>query len=179
FWGYQADSFVPDIVTMGKPMGNGHPLSAIVTRRELVQKFSTHGHYFNTFGGNPVSSAAGLAVLDVIEKENLQQNALRVGEHLTDGLRSLAKRHECIGEVRGTGLFLAVELVSDREARTPASELTTTIVNDLRERGVLTGSIGPDNNILKLRPPMVISTSDADYMLDILDRSLAANAPAH
>ncbi len=176
FWGYQADDFLPDIVTMGKPMGNGHPLSAIVTRRELVQQFSSHGHYFNTFGGNPVSCAAGLAVLDVIEKENLQQNALRVGEHLTDGIRSLAKRHECIGDVRGTGLFLAVELVSDRKARTPAGKLASNIVNDLRERGVLTGSIGPDDNILKLRPPMVLTRSDADYMLDMFDQSLAANA---
>lgn len=179
FWGYEADDLVPDIVTMGKPMGNGHPLSAIVTRRELVQQFSTHGHYFNTFGGNPVSCAAGIAVLDVIEKEKLQQNALRVGQHIVDGIRSLATRHECIGDVRGTGLFLAVELVSDRYARTPATNLTGTIVNDLRERGVLTGSIGPDDNILKLRPPMVLSMSDADYMLDILDQSLAANAKVH
>jgi 4-aminobutyrate aminotransferase-like enzyme len=179
FWGYEADDFVPDVVTMGKPMGNGHPLSAIVARRDLVQAFSTHGHYFNTFGGNPVSCAAGLAVLNVIEKEGLQQNALQVGQHIVDGIRMLASRHECIGDIRGTGLFLAVELVSDRQARTPATELTATIVNDLRERGVLTGSIGPDNNILKLRPPMVLSMSDADYMLDILDRSLAANTHVH
>jgi 4-aminobutyrate aminotransferase-like enzyme len=101
---------------------------------------------------------------------------LRVGEHLADGIRSLAKRHECIGDVRGTGLFLAVELVSDRQARTPATKLAWNMVNDLRERGVLTGSIGPDDNILKLRPPMVLTRSDADYMLDILDQSLAANA---
>ncbi len=175
FWGYEADDFVPDIVTMGKPMGNGHPLAAIVARRDLVQEFSTRGHYFNTFGGNPVSCAAGLAVLDVIEKENLQQNALRVGQHVVEGVRRLAARHECIGDVRGTGLFLAVELVSDRQARAPATKLTATIVNDLRERGVLTGSIGPDDNILKLRPPMVLSMSDADYMLDILDLSLANN----
>jgi len=179
FWGYEADNFVPDIVTMGKPMGNGHPLSAIVTRRDLVQEFSTHGHYFNTFGGNPVSCAAGLAVLDVIEKEKLQQNALHVGQHIVDGIRSLATRHECIGDVRGTGLFLALELVSDRQARSPATKLAATIVNDLRERGVLTGSIGPDDNILKLRPPLVLTMSDADYMLDILGRSLADHAHVH
>lgn len=179
FWGYQADSVVPDIVTMGKPMGNGHPLSAVVTRRELTESFARHGSYFNTFGGNPVSCAAGLAVLDVIDKENLQQNALRVGDLLAEGIRSLAASHDCIGDVRGSGLFLAVELVSDRETREPAGELASTIVNDLRERGVLTGTIGPDNNILKLRPPMVIARSDADYMLDTLDRSLKAHAHAH
>jgi 4-aminobutyrate aminotransferase-like enzyme len=168
FWGYEADDFVPDIVTMGKPMGNGHPLSAIVTRRELVDDFGKRADYFNTFGGNPVSCAAGLAVLDVIENENLQQNALDVGRHIVDGLWNLAETHECIGDVRGTGLFLALELVTDRDARTPATELVARVVNDLRDRGVLTGSIGPDGNILKLRSPLVLSKADADYMLGIL-----------
>jgi len=168
FWGYEADDFVPDIVTMGKPMGNGHPLSAIVTRRELVDDFGKRSDYFNTFGGNPVSCAAGLAVLDVIENENLQQNALDVGRHIVDGLWNLAETHECIGDVRGTGLFLALELVTDRDERTPATELATKVINDLRDRGVLTGSIGPDANILKLRCPLVLSKADADYMLGIL-----------
>jgi 4-aminobutyrate aminotransferase-like enzyme len=169
FWGFEADAFVPDIVTMGKPMGNGHPLSAVVTRREVVDQFSKYGRYFNTFGGNPVSCAAGLAVLDVIEEEGLQQNALDVGEHLVDGLRKLAGMHECIGDVRGTGLFLAVDLVSSRDERTPATELTARVVNDLRRRGVLTGSIGPNDNILKLRSPLVLSKDDADYFLGVLD----------
>ena len=168
FWGYEADDFVPDIVTMGKPMGNGHPLSAIVTRRELVDDFGKTSDYFNTFGGNPVSCAAGLAVLDVIENENLQQNALDVGRHIVDGLWNLAETHECIGDVRGTGLFLALELVTDRDERTPATELVAKVINDLRDRGVLTGSIGPDANILKLRCPLVLSKADADYMLGIL-----------
>jgi len=168
FWGYEADDFVPDIVTMGKPMGNGHPLSAIVTRRELVDDFGKRSDYFNTFGGNPVSCAAGLAVLDVIENENLQQNALDVGRHIVDGLWNLAETHECIGDVRGTGLFLALELVTDRDERTPATELVAKVINDLRDRGVLTGSIGPDANILKLRCPLVLSKADADYMLGIL-----------
>ena len=176
FWGYEADDLVPDIVTMGKPMGNGHPLSAIVTRRDLAQNFSKHDHYFNTFGGNPVSCAAGLAVLDVLESENLQQNALQTGQRIIDGLRALAMRHECIGDVRGTGFFLAVELVADREARKPATKLAKRLVNDLRDRGVLTGSIGPDDNILKLRPPMVLSASDAEFMLGIFDESLATVA---
>lgn len=172
FWGFEADDLEPDIVTMGKPMGNGHPLSAVVARRELADAFAGHGHYFNTFGGNPVSCAAGLAVLDVIEEEGLQQNALDVGQHLIDSLWRLAGRHACIGDVRGTGLFLAVELVADREARTPATELAASVVNGLRDKGVLTGAIGPADNILKLRSPLVLSTDDADYFLGILDEVL-------
>ena len=174
FWGFEADDFVPDIATMGKPMGNGHPLAAVVTRRELVTGFTRTAHYFNTFGGNPVSSAAGLAVLDVIEKEGLQDNALTVGKRLTDGLNELSARHQCIGDIRGTGLFLAVEFVSDREVRTPDARLTRELVNDLRHRGVLTGSIGPDDNIIKLRPPMVLTLDDADFLLATLDESLGA-----
>ncbi len=173
FWGYEADDFVPDIVTMGKPMGNGHPLAATVTRTDIVERFSEKGNYFNTFGGNPVSCAAGLAVLDVIENENLQQNALDVGQHLIDGLTQLAARHESIGDIRGIGLFLAVDLVSDRDTREPATDLASKIVNGLRDRGVLTGSIGPHDNILKLRPPMVFSTENADYFLEIVDGVLA------
>ncbi len=172
FWGFESDSFEPDIVTMGKPMGNGHPLAAVVTRHDLVEQFSEKGHYFNTFGGNPVSCAAGLAVLDVIENEHLQDNALAVGQHLVEGLDDLATRHDCIGDVRGSGLFLALELVTDRETRDPATELANRIINDLREHGVLTSTIGPDNNILKLRPPMVLSAADADLLMARLDAAL-------
>ncbi len=172
FWGFEADDLVPDIVTMGKPMGNGHPIAGVVTRRDLVEEFSKKAHYFNTFGGNPVSCAAGLAVLDIIARENLQQNALDVGQYIIDGLWQLAQEHDCIGDVRGSGLFLALELVSDREARTPATELAGGVVDALRERGVLTGSIGPDSNILKLRSPMTLSRDDADYFLSALQDSL-------
>ena len=169
FWGFEADEFAPDIVTMGKPMGNGQPLAATVTRTEIVERFSKKASYFNTFGGNPVSCAAGLAVLDVIENENLQQNALEVGQYLIDGLNDLATRHESIGDIRGSGLFLAVDLVKDREIREPATEMTSRVVNGLRDRGILTGSIGVGDNILKLRPPMVFSTENADYFLGIVD----------
>ena len=172
FWGFEADDLVPDIVTVGKPMGNGHPIAGVVTRRELVENFSKKSHYFNTFGGNPVSCAAGLAVLDIIEREDLQQNALDVGQHIIDGLARLAEEHDCIGDVRGSGLFLALELVSDREARTPATELAGSVVEHLRERGVLTGSIGPDSNILKLRSPMTLSRDNAEYFLSALKDSL-------
>jgi 4-aminobutyrate aminotransferase-like enzyme len=175
FWGFETDDFTPDIVTMGKPMGNGHPLAAIVARRELLEGFTQTGHYFNTFGGNPVSCAAGLAVLDVIENENLQQNALDVGQHIVDSLWRLAEHHECIGDVRGTGLFVALDFVSDRKQRTPDANLAGKLVNELRNRGVLTGSIGPDDNIIKLRPPMVLSIGDADFLLSVLGESLAAS----
>lgn len=174
FWGFEADDFTPDIVTMGKPMGNGHPIAGVVTRRDVVENFSDKGRYFNTFGGNPVSCAAALAVLDVIENESLQQNALDVGNHIIDGLLQLAETHDCVGDVRGSGLFLALELVTDRANRTPARELTHKIVNDLCQRGVLTGSIGPDENILKLRSPLVLSREDADCLLTRLDDSLSA-----
>ena len=174
FWGYQADGFVPDLVTMGKPMGNGHPLAGIVTRSDIVEPFAAKGRYFNTFGGNPVSCAAGLAVLDVLEQEDLQQNALEVGGYLVDGLRSVAERHAVIGDVRGSGFFLALELVEDRERKTPATSLARKVVNGLRDRGLLTSSIGPDANILKLRCPMVFSRENADYALDIIDTTLAS-----
>ena len=169
FWGYEADDFVPDIVTVGKPMGNGHPVAATIARSDLVDEFATHSNYFNTFGGNPVSCAAGLAVLDVIEQEDLQNNALTVGQYLSDGLTELAAKHEAIGDVRGSGFFKAVELVSDRDSKEPAAKLTAYVVNELRNRGILTGSIGPHDNILKLRPPMVFSQENADFFLGILD----------
>jgi len=153
-------------------MGNGHPIAGLVTRRDIVQDFSKKAHYFNTFGGNPVSCAAGLAVLDIIEREELQQNALNVGQYLVDGLWRLAEDHDCIGDVRGSGLFIALELVSDREARTPATDLAKNVVESLRERGILTGSIGPDSNILKLRSPMTLNTDNADYFLSALEDSL-------
>jgi len=175
FWGYEIDAFVPDIVTMGKPMGNGHPLAATVTRRELVEKFAKSAHYFNTFGGNPVSCAAGLAVLDVIENEKLQDNALNSGLYLNEGLSELGKRHAVIGDIRGDGLFKAVELVEDRDTRAPATGLTGKIVEGLRRQGVLAGRIGVDNNILKLRPPMVFSRENADFFLQVFDEVLASS----
>ena len=173
FWGFEPDGMLPDIVTMGKPMGNGHPLAATVARRSLVEKFADKTGYFNTFGGSPVSAAAGMAVLDVIENENLQENALTVGEHLQAGVRSIAKTCELIGDVRGNGLFVAIELVDSREERRPATAAATRVVNDLRDRGILTNTMGADGNILKLRPPMVFSKENADFFLGHLDEVLA------
>ncbi|MGI9271885.1 MAG: aminotransferase class III-fold pyridoxal phosphate-dependent enzyme [Woeseiaceae bacterium] len=176
FWGFEADGLVPDIVTLGKPMGNGHPIAAVVTHADMARAFSNTDGYFNTFGGNPVSCAAALAVLDVIENENLQQNALQVGQHILAGLNALSESYEMVGDIRGYGLFIAVEFVKDRETRAPDAVATEIVVNDLRQRGVLTGSIGPDNNVLKLRPPMVIRKAEADLMLSELDAALRAVA---
>jgi 4-aminobutyrate aminotransferase-like enzyme len=173
FWGFEADGCSPDIVTMGKPMGNGHPVAGLVTRPELAAALRGQGGYFNTFGGNPVSAAAAMAVLDVIEDEALQANALDTGGYLAAGLRLLAERHESIGEVRANGLFIAVELVADRQTREPAPALSAAVVNGLRGRGVLTGSIGPHDNIIKLRPPLVLSRDDADFLVHRLDDTLA------
>lgn len=174
FWGFEAHGFVPDIVTMGKPIGNGHPLAATVARRDLVDRFANRSNYFNTFGGNPVSSAAGLAVLDVIDSEGLQENALDVGAYLIDGLRDMSARHALIGDVRGSGLFIGVDLVADRETRSAATSEATRIVNALRDKGVLTSTIGEQQNILKLRPPMCLSKDDADYFLEKMEQVLAA-----
>jgi 4-aminobutyrate aminotransferase-like enzyme len=174
FWGFELDNVVPDIVTMGKPMGNGYPLAATVTRSDIVQTFARQTRYFNTFGGNPVAAAAGLAVLDVIQAEQLQENALEIGRHLVAGLERLAGRHEHLGDVRGTGLFLAVDLVDDRDSRNPAADYADRIVEALRHEGVLTNTIGRHDNILKLRPPMVISRQNADMFLAILARVLSA-----
>lgn len=177
FWGFSADGVVPDFVTMGKPMGNGHPIAAVVAQREYVDAFSKIDNYFNTFGGNPVSCAAALAVLDVIEQEALQDNAAVMGDYIVAGLRALAEQHVLIGDVRGNGLFTVVELVADRKTCAPATAATSRVVNGLRERGVLTSSVGLDNNILKLRPPMVIGPAEIDLMLAALDESLQTIDP--
>ncbi len=173
-WGHQKLGVIPDIVTMGKPMGNGHPLAGVVARRDLVEGFQSRNMYFNTFGGNPVSAAVGMAVLDVIEQEGLLENARTVGDYTLSRLKELTKRHALIGDVRGGGLFFAVELVSDRDAKTPATAQTKRLVNQMRERGVLISRIGIHDNILKIRPPMSFSKQNADLLVDTLDQVLAA-----
>ncbi|MEX2523498.1 MAG: aminotransferase class III-fold pyridoxal phosphate-dependent enzyme [Gammaproteobacteria bacterium] len=172
-WTYQWYGVVPDIVTLGKPMGNGHPLSGVVARPELIDAFGAHAMYFNTFGGNPVSCAVGMAVLDVLERENLLQNAVDTGAYVTEGLRRLQDKHDLIGDVRDLGMFFAVELVLDRRQKTPAPEQTRHIVNGMRERGVLISKIGKYDNILKMRPPMPFDRSHADLLLATLDETIA------
>ncbi|MFI8482862.1 aspartate aminotransferase family protein [Pseudomonas sp. NPDC078700] len=172
-WGHQAHKVVPDIVTLGKPMGNGHPLAGLVSSRELIESFGRNAMYFNTFGGSPVAAAVGMAVLDVIENEQLLANAHQVGAHVHTRLQKLAEKHAIIGDVRGKGLFFAMELVRDRASKEPAGAEARIIVNTMRENGVLISKIGPADNILKLRPPLVFSIANADLFVDTLDHVLS------
>ena len=171
-WGHQKLGVVPDIVTMGKPMGNGHPLAGVVARPELINGFTERNMYFNTFGGNPVSAAVGMAVLDVLEEERLVENALVVGEYTLAKLSRLKERHALIGDVRGAGMFFAVELVRDRFSKAPATAETRRLVNWMYEHGVLLSRIGVHDNILKIRPPMPFSRQHADLLVDTLDEAL-------
>jgi 4-aminobutyrate aminotransferase-like enzyme len=171
-WGFEGQGVVPDIVVLGKPIGNAFPLAAVVTTPEIAASFDNGMEFFSTFGGNPVAAAVGLAVLDVLEDEGLPENARRVGERLLEGLRRLQERHPLIGDVRGSGLFLGVELVRDRETLEPADTEAAYVVERLREQGVLTGTDGPHHNVLKLRPPLCFSEEDADLFLTTLDEVL-------
>jgi 4-aminobutyrate aminotransferase-like enzyme/Ser/Thr protein kinase RdoA (MazF antagonist) len=170
FWAFEAHGVVPDIVVMGKPIGNGQPLAAVVTTRAIAEAFDNGMEYFSTFGGNNVSVAAGLAVLDVLRDERLQDNAYIVGERLLSGLRAIASKHDLIGDVRGAGLFVGVELVRNRETLEPADSEATYLSNRLRDLGILTGIDGPLRNVLKIRPPMPFDAANADYLLECVDR---------
>jgi len=163
---------VPDIVTLGKPMGNGHPIGAVITTPEIASSFMTGMEYFNTYGGNPVSCAVGLAVLDVIRGEELQKNAHMVGEHLLKGLKSLKERFPLIGDVRGLGLYIGVELVKDPKKRTPATTEAGRVKERLREYRILLSTDGPQENVLKIKPPLVFTASDADHLVRTLGRIL-------
>jgi 4-aminobutyrate aminotransferase-like enzyme/Ser/Thr protein kinase RdoA (MazF antagonist) len=174
YWAFELQGVVPDIVTLGKPIGNGHPLAAVITSPEIAASFDTGMEYFNTFGGNPVSCAVGLAVLDIIEEEGLQQRALELGGRMLDGLRSLAERHRLVGDVRGEGLFLGVELVRDRDTLEPAENEAKRIVEELRADGILLSIDGPLRNVLKIKPPLVLGERDVDRAVDGLDRILAS-----
>jgi 4-aminobutyrate aminotransferase-like enzyme len=173
FWAFETQDVVPDIVTLGKPIGNGHPMAVVVTTPEIAAAFHNGMEYFNTFGGNPVSCAIGMAVLDVIEKEHLQENALTVGHRLLEGFEKLKENFPLIGDVRGQGLFVGVELVKNRKTLEPAAEEATYIINRLREHGILISTDGPLHNVLKLKPPMVFSKQNADNVVEVLGRILA------
>eukprot|EP01134_Creolimax_fragrantissima_P004629 CFRG4629T1 len=176
FWGFQTQGVIPDIVTMGKPIGNGHPLGAVVTTAAIAKSFANGMEYFNTFGGNPVSCAIGLAVLEVIEKEKLQAHAYKVGNRLMNGLRALMEKHILIGDVRGIGLFVGVELVLNRVTKAPAGEHATYVANRMRGHGILISTDGPDHNVLKIKPPMVFGEADADRLLKVLNSVLEEDA---
>ncbi|KAL5058302.1 hypothetical protein RYX36_029906 [Vicia faba] len=172
FWGFEAHGVQPDIVTMAKGIGNGIPLGAVVTTPEIA-KALTHRNYFNTFGGNPVCTAAGLAVLKVIEKEKLQENAFVVGSHLKERLNALKDKYEIIGDVRGKGFMLGVELVTDRELKTPAKEETLHVMEQLKDLGVLVGKGGYYGNVFRITPPLCFSKEDADFLVDAMDYTLS------
>ncbi len=174
FWGFARHGVVPDVVTLGKPMGNGVPVSGLVAREEVLAAFSDRVPYFNTFGGNPVSMAAAQAVLTTIRAEGLQEHSLVVGSLLLAELRVLAQRHECVGDVRGAGLFTGLELVRDRGTREPDGPLALEVLEELRERGVLTSVAGPHGNVLKLRPPLAFAREDVGTLVTALDDSLTA-----
>ncbi|MCB9432004.1 MAG: aminotransferase class III-fold pyridoxal phosphate-dependent enzyme [Ardenticatenaceae bacterium] len=173
FWGFETQGVIPDIVTMGKPIGNGHPLGAVITTPEIAEAFNNGMEYFNTFGGNPVSCAVGLAVLDVIEQEDLQGNALRVGQRLLEGLTGLMDKHPIIGDVRGLGLFVGIELVRDRATLEPAAAEARYVVDRMKEHGILLSTDGPYHNVLKLKPPIVFSEANADVLVHTLDKIFA------
>jgi hypothetical protein len=172
-WAFETQNAMPDIVTIGKPSGNGHPLAAVVTTPEIARSFANGMEYFNTFGGNPVSCAVGLAVLDVLEAEGLQQNAQRVGARLLGRLADAMQRHALIGDVRGRGLFIGIELVLDRDTREPAGAHSACVAERMRDLGILLSTDGPFHNVLKIKPPLVFTESDADRLVDTLVRVLA------
>jgi 4-aminobutyrate aminotransferase-like enzyme/Ser/Thr protein kinase RdoA (MazF antagonist) len=172
FWMFQMQGVVPDIVTLGKPIGNGHPLGAVITTPEIAASFANGMEYFNTFGGNPVSCAVGLAVLDVIRNEELQHNALEVGSYLAEGLRQLQAKYPLMGDVRGVGLFLGIELVRNHSTLEPADRESTELIEQMKDRRILLSIDGPLHNVIKIKPPLVFSRADADFLLEGLDSVL-------
>jgi len=177
FWGFETQGVVPDIVVLGKPIGNAFPLAAVITTPEIAAAFANGMEFFSTFGGNPVSCAAGLAVLDVLRDEHLQENAYRVGSAWLADLAKLQAKFPLVGDVRGSGLFLGLDLVTDTAMRTPATREAEYVVNRLREGGILAGSDGPNHNVIKLRPPLLFSSEDANLfnstLLGILQEEAA------
>ena len=176
FWAHDKMGVVPDVMTLGKPMGNGHPIGGVVARGDIVKTFREGYRYFNTFGGNPVSCAAALAVLDEIEAGGLQANAQEIGDYARARLTALQDKFECIGDIRGAGLIFGAEMVLDRDNKTPASAFTDRIVNSMRDRGVILSKLGRHKNTLKIRPPMPFSRENADLLFDTLEEVLT-NTP--
>jgi 4-aminobutyrate aminotransferase-like enzyme len=171
FWGFQLHGVMPDIVTMGKPIGNGHPLAAVVCTRAVADAFANGMEFFNTFGGNPVSCAIGRKVLQVIKEDKLQENALEVGEYIKKQLKSLQENHPIIADVRGEGLFLGIELVD--EAKIPLPDQTNYLANRMKDFKILMSVDGPQHNVLKIKPPMCFSKANADYVMEVLTKVLS------
>ena len=174
WWGHQLSDMIPDVMTMGKPMGAGYPIAGVVARAELLDAFKRREMYFNTFAGNPVACRVAHEVLRIIEDEHLVDNAASMGVYLLDRFQSLMAKHELIGQVRGKGLFFGIDLVRDRSTREPASQAARTVVDRMRDAGVLMSRIGEHDNVLKIRPPLCFAQEHADYLLDALDQCLAS-----
>lgn len=168
YFGFEQQEVVPDIVVLGKPLGNGHPMGAVVTTRAIADSFAKGPEFFSTFGGSTLSCRIGKEVLDIVDDENLQENARQQGNRLLDGLRALQNKHDCIGDVRGIGLFVGVDLVTDRTTRRPATTLAAHVKDRMRAHRILLGSEGPMDNILKIRPPLTIQADDVDMILETL-----------
>jgi alanine-glyoxylate transaminase/(R)-3-amino-2-methylpropionate-pyruvate transaminase len=177
FWGFETQGVIPDIVTMAKGIGNGCPLAAVVTTPQIAAVLAKRIH-FNTFGGNPIVCAIGKAVLEVIEREHLQENALKMGKHLLAGLEDLKSKHKLIGDVRGRGLMLGIELVRDRASKEPAKAECAQVMETCREMGLLLGKGGLHGSVIRFAPPMCITQADADFMLGVFDAAFAALAPS-
>ena len=172
YWGFETENVIPDIITVGKSMGNGHPISAVVTTREIADRFNNGMEYFNSFGGNPVSCAVGRSVLKVIEKEKLQENAHKTGSFLIKLLKNLKKEHAIIGDVRGRGLFIGIELIRDKTTKEPADVESKQLVNRIKDKGVLLSVDGPFNNVIKLKPPLVFNKENAKFLVNKLGQTL-------
>ena len=165
FWGFETAYVEPDIVTMGKSMGNGHPLSVVVTTKDIAEKFNNGMEYFNSFGGNPVSCAVGKAVLRAVEEENMQQNANKIGKYLLQELKELQSEFSLIGEVRGKGLFIGIELIKNSSNLSPASKEAEEVVNKMKRKKILLSTDGPDHNVIKIKPPMIFNRQNADELV--------------
>jgi 4-aminobutyrate aminotransferase-like enzyme len=177
-WGFMRHGFVPDVVVLGKPMGNGYPIGGVIVKPELLEDFGTKSGYFNTFGGSPVASAAGMAVLDALEADGLQQNSRETGAYLLAQLKDAAKDHNSVGDVRGAGLYLGLEFVKDRETKEPNRDFAVWAVNAMRERGILIGTAGRHGNIWKIRPPLCFRREHADLFVNGFKATLAEKTAA-
>ena len=174
FWGFYYQEVNPDIVTIGKSIGDGHPLSAVITTKKLANQFNNGMEYFNSFGGNPVSSGIRQTVLKIIKAEKLQKNALNIGSYLKKELLNLKKTFEIIGDIRGEGLFLGIEIIAEINTIKPNPKAAKQIVNEMKELDVLISTDGPDNNMIKIKPPIIFNKKDADFLLNKLDKTISS-----
>ena len=179
FWGFELQGVVPDIVTLGKPIGNGHPLGAVVTTQRIAKTFDNGMEYFNTFGGNPVSCAIGLEVLHTIQDENLQEHARGIGETLKSGLMDILDRNSVPCDVRGRGLFLGIEFVMSTGSAEPDARTASYVVKRMKNKGILLSTDGPDHNVIKIKPPMVFDGKDVSHLLNALETILSERPFPH